>query len=921
MNVTRLPSFAYLFLAGVLTACGNSQLPGDQALPGTAAKLSRICPGETATADALKAFFNAGEGDVIEFCEGTFEFTTGLVLGNTRGVTIRGAGIDKTILNFANSNSKEGIFASHTQGLTVEDLTIQDTAGDGLKVSDSRFVTMRRVKVTWTNVEEGHPNYDASQESWARNGAYAFYPVLTSDVLIEDCIARGSSDVGFYVGQSQRVIVRNNVAEWNVQGYEFENTDDSEMHDNLATNNAGGFLAVDLPGRTRYGDKNRFYNNRIINNNIDNFAPRGTIAAAVPRGTGMIILATDQVEVFNNEFRDNKTLGLVIVNYGLVDSSKDPRYDYYAEGIHIHDNLFADNGTQPQEPVIDPATVLADPNSLTGNPSLLPSLIMAKNQGQTGHIAWDGAFDSLNPDCQYPQGVPADERGKPQYQDDDRAPDCGETDNGNPIKYNAYKFDGNGKLRKPDNWICIHDNTFADTLVPQPQFVNFHGTDPELATRDKESHACSLPALPITPELSYTPGGGGGADGLSEAETRRLCNGGSPRQVNWAAAAADCPTLDQYGLFADPQDPRSAPNGGGVPFDLTTPLFSDYALKYRVAFMPPGTSAQWQDASQGPNAAIRFPVGTILAKTFAFRDGSEENVVETRLLIKRQGSEGVIWEGLPYIWRTDPASGRRIAELKVEGGEAAVSWNFDDPDSRVETRYTGSTDAYVIPHAAQCVTCHQRQEIGEAGASPIGPKPRMLNRDYDYGASLGIRNQLVYWCSTGLLQGCPNDVAQAERLPEWNVPGSSGFDPDSDQDLEARARAYLEINCAHCHNPKGTAKSTRMNLDQWILRESGEVEPRPVDRDYGICKSPVASGRGTGDRLYDIVPGDPDNSIMDFRLNDADDAAIRMPPIARSVRHDEGYALIRQWIDRLPMESTQDDNCSTPVGGLPVVLP
>ena len=201
---------------------------------------------------------------------------------------------------------------------------------------------------------------------------------------------------------------------------------------------------------------------------------------------------------------------------------------------------------------------------------------------------------------------------------------------------------------------------------------------------------------------------------------------------------------------------------------------------------------------------------------------------------------------------------------------------------------------------------------------PIGPKPRMLNRDFDYGAAIGIRNQLAYWCSSGYLTGCPADLAEAETFPVWHVPGSSGFDADSDQDVEARARAYLEINCAHCHNPKGTAKSTRLALDQWIAREVG-VDPRPVDRDYGICKSPVASGRGTGDRLYDIVPGDADNSIMDFRLHNFDDPAVRMPPIARSVRHDEGYALVREWISRLPLSTTEDDNCSSTGGavGLP----
>ncbi|MGB1556947.1 MAG: hypothetical protein ACPHCJ_04120, partial [Oceanococcaceae bacterium] len=186
--------------------------------------------------------------------------------------------------------------------------------------------------------------------------------------------------------------------------------------------------------------------------------------------------------------------------------------------------------------------------------------------------------------------------------------------------------------------------------------------------------------------------------------------------------------------------------------------------------------------------------------------------------------------------------------------------------------------------------------------------------------ALGIRNQLQHWCSTGFMVGCPSDLSQVASLPVWNVPGSAGFAAGSPEDIEVRARSYLEANCAHCHNPKGVAKSTRLNLDRWILSE-GQVSPRPVNRDYGICKSPVASGRGTGDRLYDIVPGDPEASIMHFRLDNADDPAIRMPPIARSVRHDEGFALIEQWIAALPLPTTEDDNCSGALGGLPVDLP
>ena len=583
--MTTLRSALLILTALALTACGSSGAPPASSAPDTAAaapQTFRICPGPNAQAEALEAFFDADEGDTIEFCAGLFTFTSGLLLSNARGITIRGAGMDETFLNFANSNNKEGLFASHVTGLTIEDLTVEDMPGDGIKFSDARFVTVRRTRVRWTNATPGHANYDATMESWAANGAYAYYPVLSEDVIVEDSEAIGSSDVGFYIGQSQDVIIRNNLAYHNVQGYEFENTDNSEMYDNEARDNAGGFLVVDLPGRTRYGDKNRLYRNTIHNNNINNFAPKGTIAAAVPRGTGIIVLATDQVEIFDNDINNNDTLGIVVVSYRLLDRSRDPRYDYYAEGIHIHSNRFADNGTNPQEPDPD-AGDSTDPGS---NPTVLPALIQAKNMGQMAHIVWDGYTDTLNDGCEAPQGIATDERGKPDYRDEESARDCGEQSNGDPVRYNAYKFDDNGELILPINGLCIQNNSFADTGVPLPEFVNFQGTVPgdlddiagdgqdrPTGSRDQSPHDCSLPALPATVVEEFSPGGGS-SGAPSEEEVRRICESVVPGQVNRAALPFNCPELSHYGLFANTEEPRSGFNGGGVPYELTTPLFS-----------------------------------------------------------------------------------------------------------------------------------------------------------------------------------------------------------------------------------------------------------------------------------------------------------------------------------------------------------
>jgi uncharacterized repeat protein (TIGR03806 family) len=165
------------------------------------------------------------------------------------------------------------------------------------------------------------------------------------------------------------------------------------------------------------------------------------------------------------------------------------------------------------------------------------------------------------------------------------------------------------------------------------------------------------------------------------------------------------------------------------------------------------------------------------------------------------------------------------------------------------------------------------------GADPIGPKARLLNRDYDYGG--GAENQLAHWSAMGWLSGAPADPATAPRLPVWNDP--------ADGTLEERARAYLETNCAHCHRPQGRARSTGLWLE-W---------DRPFGSETGLCKPVQAAGPGTGGLQYDVVPGDPMMSILVFRMEQVA-AQIKMPELGRSVTHDEGVALVADWIEALP---------------------
>jgi uncharacterized repeat protein (TIGR03806 family) len=350
-------------------------------------------------------------------------------------------------------------------------------------------------------------------------------------------------------------------------------------------------------------------------------------------------------------------------------------------------------------------------------------------------------------------------------------------------------------------------------------------------------------------------------DPYTPEQIAALCDAGAPAAlgVNWAAAVVNCPTLASYRLFEDPADPTRRPNGG-VPFDLTTPLFSDYALKDRFVFVPPGQQAQYSDS-----AVFSFPVGTIIAKSFRFahdlRDpGAGDDLIETRLLIRR--AEG--WAGMAYVWN----EARTEATLALGGGAVPVEWIHGDGSVRSTT--------YQIPNTGQCLRCHSSSTDG---AVPIGPTARMLNKGFDYGG--GAENQLVHWTTLGLLAGAPADPASAPRLPVWNDP--------ADGTLELRARAYLESNCAHCHRPGGAARQSGLYLEA----------ARPLSSSYGLCKGPVSAGPGAGGLAYDLVPGDPLASILVFRMARSE-AQIKMPELSRSVVHEEGVALVSDWIASLP---------------------
>ena len=320
-------------------------------------------------------------------------------------------------------------------------------------------------------------------------------------------------------------------------------------------------------------------------------------------------------------------------------------------------------------------------------------------------------------------------------------------------------------------------------------------------------------------------------------------------------------------------------NDDVVPFGLNTPLFTDYALKLRTVWLPNGTKA-----SYNPDRELDFPVGTIISKTFHYEkaDGwndasfevvksdresmldsngqlslAEYVLMETRLLIRYEDG----WKALPYVWNStqdeaflELAGDYRDIELVDADGVQAIS--------------------YVVPDANQCAGCHTPDHTSKE-LLPLGPRGWQLNRPYAYNG--GLEDQLEHWVAAGILSGIAENPRAGVR---WRDPGEAT--------LRERAKAYLDANCAHCHNPAGAADTSALHLNI----------DAPVDRNYGICKTPVAVGRGSGDRAYDIYPGRPDESIIVYRMQHTD-PAIAMPELGRSAVHAEGVEVISHWISTM----------------------
>jgi uncharacterized repeat protein (TIGR03806 family) len=334
--------------------------------------------------------------------------------------------------------------------------------------------------------------------------------------------------------------------------------------------------------------------------------------------------------------------------------------------------------------------------------------------------------------------------------------------------------------------------------------------------------------------------------------------------VSFDPEAPPCEKLSSYRFFVDGAGQR--PNEGVVPFDVNSPLFSDYALKQRFLWLPEGTSMDYHEEE-----AFAFPVGAVLIKTFYYpedarEEGGPRRLLETRLLVHREHG----WDGLIYQWDEEQQEARH----NRFGDVVPVSWIDHEGEPRELN--------YLVPDVNQCQACHVR----DREMVPIAPQARHLNRDFDYGD--GPKNQLTHLAELGALRGAPADPDDAPRAPVYD-------DPDTGS-VEERARAWLDINCAHCHNPVGPGRTSGLDL------QVSQTEPIR----YGVCKPPVAAGAGSGGLQYGIVPGEPEASILVFRI-ESTQPNIQMPELMRQLPHEEGNALVRAWISEMEGSCGPDD--------------
>jgi parallel beta-helix repeat protein len=758
--IAKVAIFAIMIIE--LGKSGIAQEVGSSA-PANKANLNptviAVPPGDDAQYRLQSALILAAPGDVIQLSEGIYRFDTELNV-SCSNLTIRGASREKTILSFKGQAAGAAGILGTGNGFTIQDLSVEDTSGNAIKVLGARDVTFQRVRVEWT---EGPKS---------TNGAYGLYPVECRNVLIEDCIAIGASDAGIYVGQSQDVIVRRCRAEKNVAGIEIENSLRADVYDNIATDNTGGILVFDLPDLIlKNGGYVRIFRNRVEANNHKNFAQPGAIVGEVPPGTGVMLMSTDHVEIFDNDIADNQTSNIVIVSYLITERRlSDKDYDPYSEAFSIHDNRISGGGKKPAGKI---------------GKMLVPIVGVPFPD-----IFFDGIVDEKK------------------------------------LVDGALPGELRGSIREPAS--TTFANVRIDTFSPANVFNGKYQVDRRVEALDGTP--------PPVPPVVLQPHTVSHAESLAAVDVYRR----APAR------------LSEWNLL-QLKDSRWVRSADTIPYELNTALYSDDTIKHRWFRMPSGSTIGWTE-----HGSLDFPVGTVIAKTFAYPDTTDdatpgERYIETRLEFR----EATGWYGYSYVWNDEQTD----AELRLGGGRIEARW--------VDAQGDHQTNRYEVPNANQCLSCHSQNDKYE----PLGPTARNVNRKWNPADDSA---QLVAWIRAGILVGAPNTEAH---------PALAQFDDPGTGNVEQRARAWLDVNCAHCHNPAGSARTTGLDLS---LAQNDPAK-------WGVMKSPVAAGKGAGGRKHDIVPGKPDESILMYRL-ETEDVGARMPNLARNRSFDAGNALIREWI-------------------------
>lgn len=281
-----------------------------------------------------EALIMAQPGDVVLLGEGRFELTDGLSL-DVANVTVKGAGPDRSILSFAGQLAAgEGLLVT-SDNVVLRDFAVVDSKGDAIKSKGADNIVYYNIRVEWT----GGPK--------ETNGAYGVYPVESENVLIDSVLVIGASDAGIYVGQSRNIIVRDSIARFNVAGIEIENSFNADVHDNVATKNTGGILVFDLPNLPQQGGHNvRVFDNVVVENDTPNFAPKGNIVASVPAGTGVMVMANRDIEIFDNMFEGNGSSNIMVIGYRQA--FDDAKYQPMVRNVRISDNAHGKTGFAPQ---------------------------------------------------------------------------------------------------------------------------------------------------------------------------------------------------------------------------------------------------------------------------------------------------------------------------------------------------------------------------------------------------------------------------------------------------------------------------------------------------------------------------------------------------------------------------------------------